>query len=90
MMLEAKIVARRTGGTAGSPGDSATFKRSFRVKCISGLVTVHDIQSDFTSKDNPLWNVSVQIVGSDVVIRAKGATNNNIKWILNLVTSVNI
>lgn len=90
MLLEAKIVARRVGGTAGTPGDCATFKRSLRVKCISGLVTIHDLQSDYTSKDNHNVNVTFQVSGADVVIKAKGDTNNNIKWILNLVTSVNI
>lgn len=89
-LMEAKIVARRTGGTAGSPGDGATFKRSFRVKSIGGVVTIHDIQSDYTSRDNAAMNVSFQVSGAVVEVKVKGLNNNNIKWILNLITSVNI
>lgn len=90
IFMEAKIIGRRTGGSSGSAGDAATFKRSFRVKCIGGVVSIHDIQSDYTSRDNATWNVSFQAVGSNVFLKVKGASNNNIQWILNLITSINI
>jgi hypothetical protein len=89
ILMEAKFVARRTGGTAGTAGDGATFIRSFRVKSIGGVVTIHDIQSDFTSKDNSLMNVSFAVVGTNVELRVRGVSNNNIQWVLNLITSVN-
>lgn len=88
-MVELNITCRRIGGIAGSPGDGATFKRTFRVKSISSSVTVHDLQSDFTSRDNPLINVSVSVSGTNVIILVKGLTNNNFKWNADIISSVN-
>jgi hypothetical protein len=89
-LMEAKFVARRVGGTAGTAGDGATFKRSFRVKSIGGVVTIHDLQSDYTSRDNPQMNVSFLVTGPVVELKVRGVNNNDIRWILNLITSVNI
>lgn len=89
ILAETKIVGRRTGGTSGTAGDAATFIRSFRIKSIGGVITIHDVQSDYTSRDNASWTVLFQVIGASVVFRVRGAANNNIQWIMNLTTGIN-
>lgn len=88
-LVEARLTGRRIGGLSGSPGDGCVFKRSFRVRSISSSVTVHDIQSDYTSRDNPLMNVQVSVNSTYVTIKVVGVNNNNIKWNLDVLTNVN-
>lgn len=89
-MIELRITCRRLGGMAGSPGDGATFKRTFRIKSIGSSVTVHDLQSDYTSRDNPHMNVLVSVSSTNVLIKVKGITDNNLKWNADIVSSINM
>jgi len=89
LMVEVRLTARRIGGLAGSPGDGATFKRSFRVKTISSSVTVHDLQSDYTSRDVPTMNVNVTVSGTNVLVNVIGVLDNNIQWNCDVITSIN-
>lgn len=88
-MVELRVTCRRIGGLAGSPGDGATFKRTFRIKSIDSLVTVHDLQSDYTSRDNPNMNVQVVVSSTDVVIKVIGIDDNDLKWNADIISSIN-
>ena len=88
-LIELKITSRRLGGTAGNVGDGAAFRRTFRVKSINSSVTVHDIQSDYTSRDNPLMNVAISVSSTNVVINVRGVNNNNLKWNADIMSSIN-
>lgn len=88
-MVELKVTARRLGGLAGSPGDGASFKRSFRVKSVGSSVTLHDMQSDYTSRDDSRMNVAVTVSSTDVVVNVVGVEQNNIKWNIDVLSSVN-
>jgi hypothetical protein len=79
-LVEARIIGRRTGGTAGSSGDSATYVRTARFKNVAGTITINSLQSDFTSEDQFSWDGTMAIVGGAAVIRVTGATNNNVSW----------
>lgn len=89
-LVELKVTTRRLGGTAGSPGDGATFLRTFRVKSIGSSVTVHDYQSDYTSRDNSHMNVTVSVNSTEVIITVIGAVNNNLKWNAEIITCINM
>ncbi|HUM43814.1 MAG TPA: hypothetical protein PKI14_12775 [Fervidobacterium sp.] len=89
LMVEVRLTARRIGGLAGSPGDGATFKRSFRVKTISSSVTVHDLQSDYTSRDVPTMNVTVNVSTTNVIVNVIGVLDNNLQWNCDVITSIN-
>jgi hypothetical protein len=89
-MVELRITARRIGGLAGIPGSGAVFKRTFRVKSYGSSVTVHDLQADFTSRDVPTLNTQVSVSGTDVNVLVIGLINNNIKWNVDIVSSINI
>lgn len=88
-MLELKVTARRLGGLAGSPGDGASFRRSFRVKSVGSSVTLHDVQSDYTSRDDSRMNVAVTVNSTDVVVSVVGVEQNNIKWNIDVLTNIN-
>ncbi len=80
VFVRAKIVGRRTGGTAGAAGDSAIYERSARFKNIGGTVTMSQLQSDYTSEDQLGWNGTLDVSGTSARIRVTGAANNNITW----------
>jgi hypothetical protein len=80
MLLEVKITGLRTGGSAGTVGDSASYIRTARVKNIAGTVTIMSLQSDFTSEDQTAFNGTLTVSSTNILVRVTGATNNNITW----------
>lgn len=88
-LFECKISAFRFGGS-GSVGDSAIFIRTFRVKVTSGLLTIHNQQSDYTSRDVNQYNVNFQVSGSNLDINVVGVIGVNIRWNLELSLTKNI
>ena len=77
--VEADVIARRTGGTAGTAGDSATYKKYLTIKNVAGTVTVDSRDIDtFEDQD---WDVAAVVSGTDVVLKVTGAANNNITWV---------
>jgi len=88
-MIELRITARQIGGPVGHLGDGATFKRTFRVKSFNSTVTIHDFQSDYTSRDNRSLNVDVAVQAENVVVVVSGMSNSNVVWNADLITSVN-
>ncbi len=89
VFLTVNATCFRTGGSGGTAGDSGAFKRSIRVKTIGGVVTLHDSQSDYTSRDAASMQVDFVVSGTDVNVRVRGATNNNIRWYLDIATNIN-
>lgn len=90
LLVEFRATCRRLGGLSGNPGDGAVFKRTFRVKSYGSSVTVHSLQSDYTSTDNPLMKVSISVSGTDVELNVIGVNNNNLKWNCDIITNINI
>jgi len=89
LLVSANITCFRTGGTSGNPGDGATFKRTFRIKTTGGVVSIHDLQSDYTSRDNNAINVEFLINLTDINFRVKGLNNNNFRWKLDISVNKN-
>lgn len=88
-MVELRLTARRLGGLAGNSGDGATFKRTFRVKSIGSSVTIHDIQSDYTSRDAAGINLIIYPNSTNAVVSVQGWPNNNIRWNADIIVSIN-
>jgi len=78
--VEASVVARRTGGSAGTTGDSAFYKISGGFKNIAGTVTQVGSTVTDSGEDQAGWNCAFVISGASVVITGTGAANNNITW----------
>lgn len=79
-LMEARVVARRTGGTAGVAGDSAAYIRRVMVKNVAGTVTVSAVQDDLTVEDQAGWDCTIDNSTTTVRVRITGATDNNITW----------
>jgi hypothetical protein len=78
--VETRIIGRRTGGGAGTAGDTAIFVMMAKVKDISGDAGVFDVANIYTSKDQSTWNAEIIASGSNALIRVIGAASNDISW----------
>ena len=81
-IIESHIAGNRTGGSAGTAGDSAGYIRRGVYKRIYGAapVLVGAVQDGLTSEDQAGWDCTFDISGNDVRVRVTGAANNNITW----------
>jgi hypothetical protein len=80
MLIEVRMIGRRTSGSAGAAGDAAHYIRTARLKNVAGTVTLHNLQSDYTSEDQASWNGTLDVSGTTVRARVNGAANNNVTW----------
>jgi len=81
VMIYAKIVGRRTGGSSGADGDSASYILHGLVKrASSGNASIvgQSIVSSF--EDQAGWTVAIALSTNDILIQVTGATNNDISW----------
>lgn len=81
-MIEARVAARRTGGSAGTADDGASYCRRGTYTTKSGTVTlmgsVQTIGTD--AEDQAAWDVTLSISTTNVLVRVTGAANNNVTW----------
>jgi hypothetical protein len=80
VMVQAHIVARRTGGSAGSAGDSAFYVLTGAYKNIGGTLTGIGTPDLYGGEDQAGWNVGFSSSGENIVVTVLGAANNNITW----------
>jgi len=80
MLMRVNASGYRTGGSAGSAGDSACFTRTARIKNVAGVVTVNDLLSEYASQDQVAWGCTIVASGTNAVVQVTGAANNNIDW----------
>lgn len=80
-LIEAVVRARRTGGTLGTADDGAGYVIRGTYKTAAGVVTlIGALSLDYTAEDQILWDASLVISGTNVLVRVTGAANNNITW----------
>ncbi len=82
VLIEAKIIGRRTGGTAGNAGDCAVYVRHAKFKNIGGVVTKQNEQATYTAEDNNAWKATYDVSGTSARIRVTGSANNNVDWVV--------
>lgn len=80
VLIEARVIARRTGGSAGTAGDTAWYVLQGGFKNISGTVSLIASSILNGGEDQAGWNLAFAISGTQVVVVGTGATNNNITW----------
>lgn len=78
--IEAIVIARRTGGSAGTAGDTAFYKRCGCFKNIAGTLSQVGSTVADTGEDQAGWDCSFASSGTNIVLTATGAINNNITW----------
>lgn len=80
VMLDAKIVARRTGGAAGAEGDSAFYSLTGAYKNIGGVLTGIGAPILSSGEDQTNWNVGFSNSSIFAVVTVAGETDNEITW----------
>lgn len=80
LLVQAFIVARRTGGSAGTEGDSAFYVLTGAYKNISGVLTGIGTPNLVGGEDQVAWNVGFSSAGTDIVVTVVGEVNNDITW----------
>lgn len=79
--VEATVVARRTGGSAGTAEDGASYKLSGCYKNVAGTATIIGVVTTiYADEDQAGWNATLQVNAGTVRVRVTGATNNNVTW----------
>ena len=80
-LIEARVIARRTGGTAGAPGDTAAFIVQARFKTVSGVCTMQGLLQPFTSADSLGVDATLGVDGSNKpVVLVTGAADTSYSW----------
>lgn len=76
------VVARRTGGVAGTAEDGAYYEISGVYKNVAGTATAVGVGALITliGEDQILWNVTYNVSTSNVQIQVTGAASNNVSW----------
>ena len=80
--IVADVVARRTGGSAGTAGDGASYRRIgtfYRVSAGSATL-IGSLSTPHTAESQGGWECTLTASGNDVLVRITGATNNNVSW----------
>lgn len=83
VIIEARVSVRKTGGAgAGNVGDGAGYVRTARFKNIGGTVTMHTLQSDYTSEDAGMagLNCVLDANSTNARVRVTGLANDNLTW----------
>lgn len=80
VMMDVAVIARRTGGAAGTAGDSAFYKLVGAYKNVGGILSGIGTATLIGGEDQAAWNLSFTSVGNTAVVLVTGAANNNITW----------
>ncbi len=80
VLVNATVVARRTGGSSGSAQDGASYIICASYKNVAGTATEIGETKLFTAEDQAGWDVTFTPSSSNTLIQVTGATNNNVDW----------
>lgn len=79
-LVQANVVARRTGGALGTTGDAGGYILSGIAKNIAGVTTVVAQSVLFSGADQIGWVAVFAGSGANVLVTVTGAVSNNIDW----------
>ena len=80
--LIVNVVARRTGGAAGTAGDGASYQRigTFYRVAAGSATLIGALSTPHTAESQGGWDCTLTASGTDVLVRVTGAVNNNLNW----------
>lgn len=78
--LDAYVVARRTGGTAGTAEDCAAYIIRALANQVAGAANIVAQSQTVIGESQAAWDCVFDANSTNVRIRVTGATNNNITW----------
>lgn len=80
VLIEAKVAARRTGGSSGTDEDGAGYVIYAAYKNVTGTATEIGETAVFTAEDQAGWACAFSASGNTALLRVTGAANNNVDW----------
>ena len=81
VLIQANVVARRTGGTLGTAEDGAGYVIDATIKNVAGVATlIGAVLPDVTQEDQVLWDATIDVTGATARVRVTGAASNNVVW----------
>jgi hypothetical protein len=78
--IESVIIARRTGGTAGTADDGAAYEVSTAYTTKAGTVTAITAPTVLERADVIAYNATFTISGTNVLVEVTGVLDTNITW----------
>lgn len=81
-LIQANVVARRTGGASGTAGDGAGYVLTGCFRRVSaGVATIiGSVDTDVTCESQSNFDANLAVTGNTVKLQVRGATNNNLLW----------
>jgi len=78
--IDAVVVARRTGGAAGTAEDGACYRMTAVYKNVAGTATIIGTDNITADEDQAGWNAVFTVSSGTVLLEVTGAVDNNITW----------
>lgn len=82
VMIEARVIARRTGGTAGTAEDGAAYAINACYKNVAGTATEVGETAIFTAEDQAGWDCAFSASSGNALLRVTGAVDNSVSWVV--------
>lgn len=81
-LIEARVVARRTGGASGTAQDGAGYVLTATLKNTAGTAAlIGSVDVDVTQESQAGWDCTIDANGGNARILVTGAANNNVTWL---------
>lgn len=81
VMLEVRVIARRTGGTAGTAEDGAGYIIYGTYKNVAGTATlIGAINAVYTAESVAGYDATINVSGGNVLVQVTGIADTNITW----------
>lgn len=82
LLVSGYVVARRTGGAAGSAEDGAAYRVEFAAKNAAGTAALIAAATvTVVGESQAGWDVTVAASGGNILVKVTGAANNNASWV---------
>lgn len=81
VMIEARVTARRTGGTAGTAQDGAAYIIAAAYKNVAGVATEIGETPIFSAEDQAAWGCTITPSGANALLQVAGDVDNNVSWV---------
>jgi hypothetical protein len=83
VQIVAMVVARRTGGAAGTAEDGASYMLGATVKNVAGTATLIPAGTHvkvWAHESQAGWDASIDVTGATARVRVTGAASNDVTW----------
>lgn len=80
--LRVQVIARRTGGSAGTAEDGAAYVLAATYNVLAGIPTLIGSVTTLHSAESQVgWNATCVVSGVNVIVQVTGAANNTVTWV---------